>query len=154
MMTPAHATTQRLLTPVRRTRPTFSENAVYGNELKMPPKMVATPSARTPAATSSFLMRLPTISPVAKIDPVDSTATTSRTTIIDTMATRSHLGAPKANGGVKPSHAASPTELNVASPHSQATKVPTTKPRSTAIVAMKPRKKRCISTISRMVPSV
>ncbi len=28
MMTPAAATTQRLLTPVSRTRPTFSENAV------------------------------------------------------------------------------------------------------------------------------
>ncbi|CPU47574.1 Uncharacterised protein [Mycobacteroides abscessus] len=28
MITPAAATTQRLLTPVRRTSPTFSENAV------------------------------------------------------------------------------------------------------------------------------
>jgi len=28
MMTPAAATTHRLLTPVRRTRPTFSEKAV------------------------------------------------------------------------------------------------------------------------------
>ncbi len=63
MMTPAAATTHRLLTPVRRTRPTFSEKAVYGNELKMPPMVVATPSARRTLPMSEALTRLPTISP-------------------------------------------------------------------------------------------
>ena len=77
MMTPAAATTQRLLTPVSRTSPTFSENAVYGNELKTPPMVVATPSARSTLPMSEALIRLPTISPVAMVDPVDSTAVIS-----------------------------------------------------------------------------
>ena len=46
MMTPAAAITQRLLTWVSRTRPTFSEKQVYGNEFSTPPMVVARPSAR------------------------------------------------------------------------------------------------------------
>ncbi len=106
MMTPAAATTQRLLTPVSRTRPTFSENAVYGNELKMPPMTVARPSARSTLPMSEALMRLPTISPVAMVRPVDSTAVMSSMMIIVRQATMSNLGMPNRNGWVKPIGAA------------------------------------------------
>ena len=41
MMTPAAAITQRLFTWVSRTRPTFSEKQVYGNEFMTPPMVVA-----------------------------------------------------------------------------------------------------------------
>src|SRR5215212_8585642 len=46
--TPAAATTQRLLTPVRRTSPTFWAYAVYGKAFKTPPSAVESPSARSP----------------------------------------------------------------------------------------------------------
>ena len=65
MMPPAAAITQRLFTWVSRTRPTFSEKQVYGNEFMTPPMVVASPSARSALGMSSFLIRLPTISPVA-----------------------------------------------------------------------------------------
>ena len=48
-MRPPVAVTQRDRTPVTPTRPTFCENDVYGNVLKIPPRMVPTPSARSPA---------------------------------------------------------------------------------------------------------
>ena len=153
MMTPAAATTQRLLTPVRRTRPTFSENAVYGNELKVPPIMVAMPSARTVAAISAPRTRLPTISAVAKTAPVDSTAVTISTTIRDTTAMTSKRGAPKANGEVNPIQPASPTRVKSVSPASQAMAVPAINPSNTAMVLQKPRKNLCINTISTMVPT-
>ena len=116
MNTPAAATTQRLLIPVSRTSPTFSENAVYGNELKMPPMVVATPSARNMLPMFSALIRLPTISPVAMVDPVDSTAMISITIIMVRHATKSNFGMPNRNGGVNPTAAASPTRSKFMSP--------------------------------------
>ena len=47
-------------------------------------------------------MRLPTISPVAMVEPVDSTAVISSTMIIVRQATKSNLGMPNRNGWVKP----------------------------------------------------
>ena len=48
MMMPAATQTQRLLTPVTPTSPTFCEKLVYGKVLKMPPISVPRPSTRSP----------------------------------------------------------------------------------------------------------
>ena len=119
----------------------------------MPPMVVATPSARSTLPISDGRTRLPTISPVAMVLPVDSTAMIIITITMVMMATMSNLGIPKANGGVKPNIAAWPTRSKFMSPSAYATAQPATRPSSTAMVDMKPRKNRWIATITAMVPS-
>ncbi len=70
--------------------------------MKTPPIAVARPSARSTLPMSEALIRLPTISPVAMVLPVDSTAVISSTMIIVRQATTSNLGMPNRNGWVKP----------------------------------------------------
>ena len=82
----------------------------------MPPIVVATPSARSTLPMSEALTRLPTISPVAIVEPVDSTAVINSTMIMVRHATKSNLGMPNRNGGVKPMAAASPTLSKFMSP--------------------------------------
>ena len=95
MIAPAAATTYRLLIRVSRTRPTFSAKQVYGKELRIPPRVVARPSARRARAMSPLPMRFSTISPVAKTSPVVSTAVISMTTIIEMIAAKANFGQPK-----------------------------------------------------------
>jgi hypothetical protein len=108
----------------------------------MPPITVARPSARNTLPMSEALMRLPTISPVAMVLPVDSTAVIISTMIIVTQATTSNFGMPNRNGWVKPIGAAAPTLSKFMSPSANAIAQPMTSPSSTAMVAMKPRKMR------------
>ena len=51
MIAPPATQTQRLLTPVTLTRPTFCEKLVYGKVLKTPPISVPRPSVRRPAVS-------------------------------------------------------------------------------------------------------
>ena len=102
---------------------------------------------------SEGLTRLPTISPVAIVEPVDSTAVINSTMIIVRHATKSNLGMPNRNGCVKPSMDASPTRSKFMSPNAYATAHPMTRPSSTEMVARKPRNNRWIATMTAMVPS-
>ncbi len=61
----------------------------------MPPMVVARPSARSARGTSSDLILLPTISPVAYTLPVVSTAVISITTSIEMIAAMLNFGQPK-----------------------------------------------------------
>ncbi len=120
----------------------------------MPPMAVATPpSARSTLPISEALMRLPTISPVAIVEPVDSTAVISSTMIMVRHATKSNLGMPNRKGGVKPNAAAWPTLSKLISPSRKATVQPITSPSSTAMVATNPRNRRWMATMIAMVPS-
>ena len=94
----ARATTNRLLMPVRATRPTFCANAVAGNELKTgasaePP---CRPAGRRRRAAASTLV--PTISPTARMSAVVSVMMTRITMVIETIAPISNVGLPNANG--------------------------------------------------------
>ena len=133
MITPAAATTKRLFTRVRRTRPTFSANAVYGNEFRTPPSVVARPSARIARAMSVRRIGLPTISPVANTSPVVSTAVMNMTISIETIAATPNVGSAEVErrGDAERLRVADAAEvrrcLTIA-----ATSVPNTRPRSTA----------------------
>ena len=59
---------------------------------------------------------------------------------------------PKENGVVTPTHAEPPTASKCASPRATGDDRPTTRPTSTATVAMKPRKIRWIMHDERRVP--
>ena len=98
MIPPAVATTQRLFTPLRLTRPTFSAYAVYGKVLKMPPSAEERPSARRPPTIVASSASLPTISPTAIRSPVVSIIDTIITISIVTTTLNAKVGAPKWKG--------------------------------------------------------
>lgn len=91
-------TTNRLLTFVIRTRPTFSAKATYGKEFRTPPRAVAAPSARRARATVSLSTSLPTMSPTAYVSPVVSTIVISMTISMRTIGNHSNFGTPKWKG--------------------------------------------------------
>ena len=156
MTAPAPVATQRDLTRVIPTSPTFWAKHVYGKEFMTPPRRVEAPSALMAAATSRPSMRLPTISPVAKTSPVVSTIVMSMTTIIDAQPRSVNRGAPKCRGVVT-SKAAAPWKASTFSaerpPAARAASVPPTRPTSTAIVARNPVKSRWMSTMAASVPN-
>ena len=93
-ITPPAAHTQRLRTPVMPTNPTFCENDVYGNVLRMPPSSVPRASARSPLVRSVRDSGMPISSARVRNMPVDSIITTTMTRHIVTTATGSKIGAP------------------------------------------------------------
>src|SRR5699024_6147318 len=153
MKHPAVATTHRLRTRVKRTKPTFSLKLVYGKELRIPPSATDYPSARIAREISSFFVSLPIISETAKIAPVVSTQVIITTTSMLIIAPKENCGTPNWNGTTSPNASASRTWSKFASPNIHATSVPMTSDSSTPIVAKKPRNTRWDITMNTSVPS-
>lgn len=115
--------------------------------LNTPPRIVPTPSARSPAASRGWLIRCPTMSPSARNIPVDSIITTIITSVMVRIITGSKVGIPKWNGRIGANQAAAATFSKCIIPIDAARSPPTTIPISTAMLDRKPRPKRAISRI-------
>ena len=95
---PEAATTKRLFTPVKFTSPTFWPKAVWGKVLNIPASIVANPSVLRPLVKFLSSISFPTISCIAIIFPVASVIITNITNIIEIIAVKSNLRAPKYKG--------------------------------------------------------
>src|SRR4051812_13776439 len=123
---PPAVTTNRLLTPVMATRPTFCAKALWVNPLKIGDTNEAPMSARSPLPIRRRSTRVLTISPTARMSAVVSVRMTSTTMVIDSTPARVKTGAPKKNGSGTATIGPSATLEKSALPRTVATAVPMT----------------------------
>lgn len=116
IISPLTATTQRLRTPVRITRPTFSMKAMKGKPANIPAMALDRPLARSPATTWRSSTGRSTMSPMATNRPMDSTICTIITTTIVAMGISAKVGTPKWKGTGTVSQGASSTPWKLPMP--------------------------------------
>ena len=131
--------TQRLLTPVTPTRPTFCEKLVCGKVFRKPPIRVPRPSVRRPRVRSSRDSRRPVSSPSARNMPSDSTITTTITRHMVAIEIGSKTGMPKCSGVTTDIQCTSARPSKLTLPSAIAIAKPTPMPSSTATLDRKPR---------------